>query len=216
MKLRADIAALSGMIDSGKSAGLDTSSAELSIGAAKSEFSAENYELASYHFKQAESSANEIFSSQLILSAAELNKSGVLLSEAGITLDVVAEKQDAAEKMIASGEFSGAMPLITETNLLANLTRALAEASKSSSELSEENNTPVLEDTIKEAVFSLEQHDYTRAISLLAEFGSTKNRMLGFGVWIILKINSHCRKMDRCILQGICLQKQSRVCLKPF
>ncbi|MEK6943632.1 MAG: hypothetical protein AABX00_06220 [Nanoarchaeota archaeon] len=180
VKLRADIAALSGMIDSGKSAGLDTSSAELSIGAAKSEFSAENYELASYHFKQAESSANEIFSSQLILSAAELNKSGVLLSEAGITLDVVAEKQDAAEKMIASGEFSGAMPLITETNLLANLTRALAEASKSSSELSEAGiSTPVLEDTIKEAVFSLEQHDYTRAISLLAEFDSTKNRMLG-------------------------------------
>ena len=91
--------------------------------------------------------------------------------------------------MIASGEFSGAMPLITETNLLANLTRALAEASKSSSELSEAGiSTPVLEDTIKEAVFSLEQHDYTRAISLLAEFDSTKNRMLGIlSIWIILK-----------------------------
>ena len=213
MKLRADIAALSGMIDSGKSAGLDTSSAELSIGAAKSEFSAENYELASYHFKQAESSANEIFSSQLILSAAELNKSGVLLSEAGITLDVVAEKQDAAEKMIASGEFSGAMPLITETNLLANLTRALAKH-QISSELSEARIHACSEDTIKEAVFSLSNTITQGQLAFSQSLAALKTGCSAFGIWIILKINSHCRKMDRCIYKEFACKK-SRVC-KPF
>src|SRR3989344_2311674 len=179
IKLRDDIAALSEMIYAGKNAGLDTSYAESGIEAAKSGFSAENYELALSQFRQAESSANEMFSFQLASAAAELNKSQNLLLEEGITLDVVSEKKNAAEKTLESRDFSEAVQLIGEINILANSTRTLAEASKSSSQLSEAGiRTPALDDILKEAEFSLEQHDYSRAIRLLSDFDSTKKRMM--------------------------------------